>query len=216
MKPTLRLTITTAMLWFCAGMECDSPDAALAPLFPVPLPCGCADDANTAIDAAVSVAEATLAEDVWQALNNHRAAIGLCELNWYAPAADVARSHSDAMIQRNFFDHIDPCTCLDQSARAAIAGIEHDAENLYSPQSNTPFVGEVIYRATRINDLDGAHIVDVWAQSPEHRVHIEAPLEFPGFYKLPDWTHCGVGVRIVDDATYVTAMFFKDPTMEGE
>lgn len=212
MTPTLRLAITTAMLWACAGMECDDTDSVQAPYFPAPIACGCAGEAAATIDADVSDAEAALAEDIWLALNDHRSALGLSELNWYDPAADVARGHSDAMLRRGFFDHIDPCTCLDQSARAATAGIQHDFENLYSPESNTPFVGEVIYRATRIDNLNGAHIVDIWADSPEHRVHIEAPLEFPGFYKLPNWTHVGVGVRIEGDDTYVTAMFFKNPT----
>ena len=212
MNPTLRLAITATTLWFCAGMECDNTASVQAPYFPAPIPCGCAEDVAATIEMDITNAESALADDVWQALNDHRVALGLGELNWYNPAADVAHGHSNAMLERDFFDHVDPCTCLDQSARAAVAGIEHDAENLLSPVSNTPFVGEVIYRATRINNLDGAHIVNVWVQSPEHRVHVEAPMQFPGFYKLPDWTHCGVGVRIEGDETYVTAMFFKNPT----
>jgi len=212
MTQKLRLAITTAMLWICAGMECDNTDAVQAPFFPTPIPCGCADETAAVLSVDISNAEAALAKDIWIALNDHRSALGLRELERYAPAAAIARSHSDAMLSRGFFDHVDPCTCLDQSARAATAGIQHDFENLYSPESNTPFVGEVIYRATRIDDLDGDHIVNVWAESPEHRVHIEAPLEFPGFYQLPSWTHVGIGVRIEGVDTYVTAMFFKNPT----
>lgn len=161
-------------------------------------------------DPVMTETEQRVAEEVFNEINAQRISIGLPPLHWHAASARVASMHTWAMEQQDFWSHINPYTHLDQSQRAAAAGIEHDPDNFISLESGAPYVGEALFRGV-VAELTGERIVSSLLNSDEHRGQLLAPIPTPGEPELPAWTHCGVGVRYDGLRVWVAAMFFKNP-----
>jgi uncharacterized protein YkwD len=90
----------------------------------------------------------------------------------------IARNHSDDMIARHFFDHINPdgLAAADRIAMAHRQLIGLTGENIWMESGYTPA------EARKTAEL----IVKSWMESPGHRENI----------LRPEYTHLGVGVSI--------------------
>jgi uncharacterized protein YkwD len=158
----------------------------------------------------MSAAELQFAMDALAAINSHRAGKGLAALTWHAAGAEVGYQHGIAMQTGNFFDHVNPATNTDPATRAKNAGITHDPQGSLDPHSGNPFVGENLFMATDPAPT-GQKTVDAWIGSPGHHTQIDAPLPVAGAQMMPPWTHCGIGVRVVGNQSWWTAVFFRNP-----
>ena len=118
------------------------------------------------------VNSAQVEQDIFRLTNLERVKNGLVQLAWSDALASVARAHSQDMVSRNFFSHINP-DGLDPYARMSRAGISYTAaaENI---------------AAAATADL----IVQSWMNSPGHRANILNPL----FGKI--------GIGVVADSKY--------------
>ena len=95
-------------------------------------------------------------QNLLERINHHRAALGLPTLKWDDRLAAVARRHSNDMVRRQFFDHVNP-DGDDPFVRMEHAGIRYSAagENLAS--------GQTI----------GAQVFEGWMRSRGHRRNLE-------------------------------------------
>lgn len=86
--------------------------------------CGSAPTAPESV--ADGVAELT------RLVNAHRASIGCPSLDWYSPIARVARTHSEDMVRRSFFSHVNPDgeTPVDRLVEAGVRWSGPAAENI--------------------------------------------------------------------------------------
>lgn len=100
-------------------------------------------------------------------MNDYRASVGCAPLSWMNDVADVAQSHSEDMVQRDFFDHTNPdgASPFDRLGEAGV-GYSRAAENIAWGYTTAEAV------------LDG------WVDSPGHRANLENC----------DLTHHGVGL----------------------
>ena len=89
-------------------------------------------------------------------INAHRKKVGCKELDWDDDVADVAQKHSDDMVKRSFFAHINP-DGLTPFKRLERAGVHYmrAAENIAAGQ-----------RTAR-------EVMNSWLNSPGHRRNIE-------------------------------------------
>jgi uncharacterized protein YkwD len=100
-------------------------------------------------------------------VNQHRASLGLVQLQWDSRVAAVAQAHSQDMVDRSFFSHTNPDgeTPWD---RLAAAGVTYT------------YAGENI----AYGYPTAASVFQAWMNSSGHRANIENP----------NFTHHGVGL----------------------
>lgn len=89
-------------------------------------------------------------------LNGYRKGAGCRELRWHQPTAGVAQRHSDDMVQRQFFGHVDP-DGRSLAHRLAEGGVSYRiaGENLAAGQPTA------------------AEVLQDWMASSAHRRNIE-------------------------------------------
>lgn len=152
---------------------------------------------GTYLFAAVLVVELDWPDDpreferrVFDAVNDIRREHGLPPLTADPTLAAVARAHSEAMRDRDFFDHVDPDgTVPGERVEAAGIGYRTVAENLGFSQR----VDDPVARAIRN-----------WMGSPGHRANV---LE-------PAFRRSGVGVAVSDDGGMWATQLFVEPERE--
>lgn len=158
-----------------------------------PIPSGPADGAGS-----VSLPPKTeRTEDlIYVMTNQYREAVGLQPLDRVSKIDQIARSHSQDMAERNYFEHETP-EGLDPTDRgnAAGYGCRKDYGSYY-----TFGLGENIfwhsggwYGAERLAE----EIMEGWMDSPGHRQNIMDP----------DYDRIGVGVAISGSVVYATQNF---------
>ena len=107
-------------------------------------------------------------------MNDHRESVGCPRLAWNDAVADVAQSHSEDMVERDFFDHTNP-DGKSPFDRLHDAGIEYSgaAENIAwgYPSAET--------------------VLDGWLNSSGHRANIEncSMTEHGVGLQQSRWTH---------------------------
>lgn len=89
-------------------------------------------------------------------VNSYRASVGCPSLSWHDPLADVAQEHSEDMVRRSFFGHVNPDgeSPFDRMRAAGIRWSGPAGENLAA------FVE------------DPATVLDRWLRSPGHRANL--------------------------------------------
>lgn len=151
-----------------------------------------------------------LERQTFDAVNQQRTHAKLKSLQWDDRLMRVARAHSEDMVRRHFFDHVNP-DGDDPSARGRRAGYdcrraigggryrEGLGENLFAE----PRFSRVQIRGTlRTYDWNSPgdivrEVVDGWMHSPGHRRNI---LETA-------YASSAVGIAISADRVYVTQLF---------
>lgn len=95
-------------------------------------------------------------EELEELINEHRESVGCKELIWMDPVAAVAQKHSDDMVRRSFFSHVNPdgVTPFQRLERAGVR-YQRAAENIAAGQATA----EEVLRS--------------WLNSPGHRRNIE-------------------------------------------
>ena len=117
-------------------------------------------------------------------VNNYRADNGVAELKWAEDMADVARRHSQDMVNRDFFDHTNP-DGVDVAGRLDNLGIAWMA------------LGENIARTTENTEEPAKAALNVWKESAGHEANmVNATFE-----------ESGVGIAIGDNYIYFTQVF---------
>ncbi|CAN5333791.1 hypothetical protein BH20GEM2_BH20GEM2_13550 [soil metagenome] len=89
-------------------------------------------------------------------LNRYRASVGCGELTWDDGAAHVAQGHSDDMVIRNFFSHVNPDG-------------KSPFDRLRDARIDYRIAGENIAKGYST----GHTVLDAWLASPSHRANIE-------------------------------------------
>ena len=107
--------------------------------------------------------------DIFDMVNQVRAENGLAALAWDDGLAALARAHSEDMIKRGFFDHVNP-DGLGPDGRADAAGISY----------------YMISENISAGDAAPEVIMDGWMNSPGHQFNILDP----------EATRLGVGVAL--------------------
>jgi uncharacterized protein YkwD len=138
-------------------------------------------------------------------VNGERQNYGLPSLQYDTNLAEIARAHSEDMVRRNFFNHVNP-DGLDPTARAKASGYpcyknfgsyytDGIAENIdITPIGKVLGFGDVY----SMDDIAGC-CVSTWMNSPGHRQNILGS----SYYKE------GIGVAISsDDKVYITEDFW--------
>lgn len=151
---------------------------------PAPSPPTRKDDPPLAIDMATLIEQAIV-----ERTNTERAAEGRQLLSSDHMLANVARLHSNDMIAGAYFSHEDKNGC-NSSCRASDAGYAWRA------------IGENIYMMSGYSvsaDEAADSIVKGWMKSPGHRANI----------LREDYTHIGVGVSVLGNHIYTTAVYAK-------
>ncbi|MCA1565906.1 MAG: CAP domain-containing protein [Acidobacteria bacterium] len=113
----------------------------------------------------------------------------LKNLDWDDLLTRTARNHSDDMLARRFFDHVNPdgLAPADRIALAHRQLVGLTGENIWMQS------GYALSEARKTAEL----IVREWMESPGHRENI----------LRPDYTHLGVGVSIKGDEVRATQNF---------
>lgn len=108
-----------------------------------------------------------LAAELFARVNAHRQSLGLAALTWHPAAAAVAQAHSEDMVRRGYFAHVDP-DGHDPADRLAAANVAYwsAAENIVSDAPTA----------------DSA--LAAWLGSDGHRANLESV----------EYTHQGIGV----------------------
>jgi uncharacterized protein YkwD len=153
---------------------------------------------------------ASLEMEVHNGINRERRINGLPELNWDSDLGNIARTHSEDMASRNYFEHDSPEGC-DPTCRGSKIGyrcykdygsyyMEGVAENIYQGNlydSITYLNGIPIHDWNDAEEI--AHqTVQGWMNSPGHRENI-----------LTDtYTEGGIGIAISDDSEVLVTQDF--------
>lgn len=124
---------------------------------------------------------------IFELTNRERQRHNLPVLRYETGLADLARRHSQNMLQRDFFDHRDP-------QGLEVAG----RQERYYPQIMLIHIGENLFKIVDSRrNFSSAEIVDGWMNSPGHRANI----------LNRDFTHIGVGVVVRGNKLYATQNF---------
>lgn len=140
----------------------------------------------TVSDRAINVAE--VERLVFELTNQERTSRGLSALNQDSRLADVARTHSQDMGTRHFFDHTNP------DGRNAKARVDLAHPGAFRG------IGENIYQFVSYEGTDAdlaANLVKGWMNSPGHRDNI----------LKPDYVTLGVGLAQQGRDLYATQVF---------
>jgi uncharacterized protein YkwD len=163
-RPWLLLAVASLALLTACGMG-GAVKEDLVVVNPPPSTGGTPPSTGTAM----SAAEAAMAADVFDRVNQERASAGLPPLAWHDGTAQVAYEHGVDMDVRNYFDHINPDGQTPWD-RLTGAGISWSAcgENIAHGQDSP------------------AEVMNDWMNSSGHRANILEPV----------FTEIGVGVHI--------------------
>ena len=127
----------------------------------------------------------SLEQRIFAAVNDERRAHGVPALRWSGAIAEQARHHSQRMLDRKFFSHIDP-QFGDPSNRLSSAGIGWRT------------CGENIYEEYGFGEDPVRSAIQSWLRSPGHRKNMLSGA----------FTHTGVGVAVSAHNGYtITQMF---------
>lgn len=153
--PTIAVRFTLLVLLALVFPACENSNAPTAPSGGSPAPAPAPGPTNP-----------TAAEFV-TLVNQHRASLGLGILTWHAEAAGVGQTHSQDMVNRGFFSHINPDgeTPWDRLAEAGIT---------YTTAGENIAYGYATASA----------VLAAWLSSPGHKANIENP----------NFTHHGIGL----------------------
>ncbi len=121
------------------------------------------------------------------AINAERAAAFLPGLLMNTTLRNVARAHSQDMIDRNFFDHVNPDG-------------DHVGDRLADAGVTYAMAGENIAWNQGFAD-PVAVSVEGWMNSPGHRANI----------LRSEFTHTGIGIAVTSDDAYYFTQVFTDP-----
>ena len=117
-------------------------------------------------------------------VNNYRTDNQVAELKWAEDMADVARRHSQDLVNRDFFDHTNP-DGVDVVGRLDLLGINWMAR------------GENIARTTENTEEPAKAALNVWKESSGHEANmVNATFE-----------ESGMGCAIGDNYIYFTQVF---------
>ena len=139
----------------------------------------------------------TIESDILKLINEERTKNDLKPLASESNLGTTARSHSDDMIARNFFDHVNP-DALSPAQRIAIENrrlIGTTGENIWKGTGCVSGSGCDPAKP----DVLAQKIVNDWMHSPGHRANI----------LRKDFTHLGVGVSMRDGSVMATQNFSK-------
>jgi len=128
---------------------------------------------------------------IFRFTNDARRMHGLPLLDRDADLDGTARGHSDDMLRRNFFSHINPdgLSPGDRMAPVAAATFSRTGENIWSGSGQDYGDSRLLARM----------IVDSWMSSPTHRENI----------LRPEYTHLGVGVGVLGQEIRTTQVFVQ-------
>lgn len=108
-------------------------------------------------------------------VNRHRRSRGCPALQWHAGLGEVAQRHSDDMLHRGFYGHVNP-----------------DGEDLGArlEQARIRWYGQAAENIAR-TALGAEQVLYLWLQSPSHRANLEnCRLRYHGVGLAGDrWTH---------------------------
>lgn len=139
--------------------------------------------------------------------NIEREANGLAPVEWSGGLALVARDHSQDMIKRDFFVHVNPDGQDPTDRFVEMYG--YAPEKALGPTEYIVGVGENLGKITFPSEVEGcgevgdsesaaACQVKSWMESPPHRANI-----------LDEkYTHLGVGAALSDETYYITQVFW--------
>jgi uncharacterized protein YkwD len=155
---------------------------------------------------------AALEMRIHELTNSQRLQNGLSTLSYDSFLADIARGHSWDMVQRNFFEHVNPdgdsardrgdaagYPCIRVIGQYTYSGI---SENLYMGHRASAYYtnadGEVTSYDWRTLEDIAQVTVNGWMESPGHRENILAP----------QISYQGIGITFgPDDRVYATQNF---------
>ena len=135
--------------------------------------------------------------DILKLTNEERTKNALAPLEFESNLRDTARSHSDDMIARGFFDHVNPDS-LSSAQRIAIQNrrlIGTSGENIWKGMGCLSGSGCDPSKPESV----AQKIVNDWMNSPGHRANI----------LRKDFTHLGIGVSIRDGNILATQNFSR-------
>ena len=126
---------------------------------------------------------------IYRLTNEERRKKGLPPLDRDETLVEIARMHTDDMLRRHFFSHVNPdgASPKDRIAPVYSNFISRAGENIWSGKGQDYSDSKLIARV----------IVDSWMTSPGHRANI----------LNPDYTHLGVGVGVLDREIRATQNF---------
>ncbi len=126
---------------------------------------------------------------VFRLTNEVRRKKGLPLLDKDEALTATARAHSDDMLRRNFFSHVNPdgLSPKDRLAPVAAATMSRAGENIWSGSGQDYADSKLLARV----------IVDSWMSSPGHRANI----------LNPDYTHVGIGIGVMGKEIRATQVF---------
>ena len=140
-------TVLCRLYDYVNGSEAQQPEESKEPETPAP------EESKPSTGSAIDIA--AWEQEVFELVNEIRVENGLAEFEYDDTLADVARAHSQDMIDRNFFDHYNPdgASPFDRMKAAGIRytmAAENIAAGYPSPES----------------------VVEGWMNSPGHRANI--------------------------------------------
>jgi uncharacterized protein YkwD len=148
---------------------------------------------------------------VLEKINAERAEVRLNTLRWDEDLSAIARAHSEDMLKRGYFAHVNP-DGLDPTGRAAAAGYSCKVtrgefsrtglgENIYGTQLYKPVLyrpGPMFFHELRTSEELAIAAVKAWMESEGHRENILRS----GIRRT------GIGVAFgKDDRVLITQMF---------
>lgn len=139
--------------------------------------------------------------------NKERIEAGLGQVEWSGGLALVARDHSLDMIDRDFFEHVNPDGQDPTDRFVEMYG--YAPEKALGPAEYIVGVGENLGQITFQSDVEGcgeiggpdsaaACQVNSWMDSPAHRANILDA----------KYTHLGVGAAVTGETHYITQVFW--------
>jgi uncharacterized protein YkwD len=128
-------------------------------------------------------------ERIWRLTNEIRQKFGFLPLSKDERLSALARAHSDDMLLRRFFSHINPegLAAKDRVMPSYPGPIYRLGENIWMGSNQAAANSEALART----------IINTWMSSPGHRDNI----------MVADFTHLGVGVAAAGREIRATQIF---------
>ncbi len=128
---------------------------------------------------------------IFRLTNEARRKNGLGILDRDDSLREVARAHSDDMLKRDFFSHVNPDGLSPAKRLAPVysSTVVRTGENIWGGSGHDYSDPQLMARV----------IVDGWLSSPGHRKNI----------MNPDYTHLGVGVSVMGKEIRATQVFVR-------
>ncbi|MCP4363246.1 MAG: CAP domain-containing protein [Chloroflexi bacterium] len=142
-----------------------------------------------------------LAQLMWQLTNQARQAqrlprlLGTANLKWHHGLAQVARQHSQDMLNRHYVEHTTP------EGLTAVQRIQHSGINYMACAENIGVVyGPNSHTTSGIYDIHDAFMEQPHGRVNNHRSNLLNPL----------WTHVGIGIAYnINGALFATQNFIS-------